>query len=63
MKPVKLKVAGAGKSKKKLKLVTTCFRRGALCPHCKTGKLDYNGLLELARDKCGFALGGGAGCT
>lgn len=38
-------------------------RRGDPCPQCGQGKLDYNGLLELACDQCGYTLTGGAGCT
>lgn len=39
-------------------------RRGDLCPNCGQGRLDYNGLLELACEHCGFVLSGSAGgCT
>jgi uncharacterized protein (DUF983 family) len=31
---------------------------GNLCPHCQEGCLDYDGLLNLACSRCGFALGG-----
>lgn len=33
-------------------------RAGDLCPHCQEGRLDYDGLLNLACSRCGFALGG-----
>jgi hypothetical protein len=33
-------------------------RAGDLCPQCKEERLDYNGLLNLACPKCGYALGG-----
>jgi uncharacterized protein (DUF983 family) len=39
------------------------IRRGSTCPHCNEGKLDYNGLLELECDKCGYSLSSGAGCS
>ena len=31
---------------------------GDLCPKCHTGKLDYDGLLNLACPSCGYAIGG-----
>ena len=34
------------------------LRVGDLCPKCKIGHLDYDGLLNLACHECGFALGG-----
>ncbi len=43
--------------------VAKTVRRGDACPQCGQGTLDYNGLLELACDQCGYALTGGAGCT
>ena len=33
------------------------LRVGDLCPKCKIGQLDYDGLLNLACLECGFALG------
>ncbi|MCK4897734.1 MAG: hypothetical protein KAS38_03065 [Anaerolineales bacterium] len=33
-------------------------RAGDLCPQCQEGRLDYDGLLNLACPKCGYALGG-----
>jgi uncharacterized protein (DUF983 family) len=33
-------------------------RVGDLCPQCEEGRLDYDGLLNLACPKCGYALGG-----
>lgn len=29
-----------------------------LCPHCQQGQLDYDGLLNLCCDQCGFILAG-----
>ena len=29
-----------------------------LCPKCKTGKMDYDGLLNLICQNCGFTLAG-----
>lgn len=34
------------------------LRVGDLCPKCKIGHLDYDGLLNLSCHECGFALGG-----
>ena len=34
------------------------LRSGALCPRCHLGRLDYNGLLELACPECGYTLAG-----
>jgi hypothetical protein len=39
------------------------IRRGAFCPKCTEGILDYNGLLELECPHCGYTEGSGAGCT
>lgn len=39
------------------------LRKGELCPICKDGKLDYNGLLQLECPVCGFVNGEGGGCT
>ena len=39
------------------------LRSGDLCPHCGAGRLDYDGLLNLACPICGYSLSGGAGCT
>lgn len=33
-------------------------RPGELCPQCREGRLDYDGLLNLVCPKCGYALGG-----
>jgi uncharacterized protein (DUF983 family) len=38
-------------------------RTGDTCPQCGSGRLDYNGVLLLACDACGYALGEGGGCT
>ena len=40
------------------KVTTHEVRPGDLCPKCGEGRLDYNGLLNLACPKCGYALGG-----
>ncbi|MBN1668483.1 MAG: hypothetical protein JW862_15420 [Anaerolineales bacterium] len=29
-----------------------------LCPQCRIGRLDYDGLLNLACDQCGFTVAG-----
>lgn len=42
---------------------TEPVRRYSLCPQCGTGKLDYNGLLELECPICGFVQREGAGCS
>lgn len=33
---------------------------GDLCPHCRNGYLDYDGLLNLVCQQCGYVL---AGCS
>jgi len=38
-------------------------RPGDVCPQCGEGILDYNGVLLLACEKCGYTLGDGGGCT
>lgn len=38
-------------------------RRGSLCPSCGKGKMDFNGLLDLECDQCGYSLVEGAGCS
>jgi uncharacterized protein (DUF983 family) len=43
---------------------TVRARSGDRCPACGQGKLDYNGLLELACPDCGYVVSGaGGGCT
>ncbi|NCP87276.1 hypothetical protein GW781_05775 [bacterium] len=42
---------------------TTPVQRGAVCPQCGQGILDYNGMLELECPRCGFSTSAGAGCT
>lgn len=39
------------------------LRRGAACPQCGVGTLDYNGLLQLECPACGFVNGEAGGCT
>jgi len=39
------------------------LRKGAICPQCGEGKLDYNGMLQLECPACGFVNGEGGGCT
>ena len=34
------------------------LRAGDLCPNCSTGRLDYDGLLNLSCPQCGHALAG-----
>lgn len=34
------------------------LRAGDLCPNCKSERLDYDGLLNLACPNCGYALNG-----
>ena len=38
-------------------------QRGSFCPHCGEGRLEYNGLLELECDHCGYSQVEGAGCS
>ena len=33
-------------------------KAGDRCPRCKAGKLDYDGLLNLVCQKCGYTLAG-----
>lgn len=39
------------------------LRKGAVCPICGEGELDYNGLLQLECPSCGYVNGEGGGCT
>ena len=39
------------------------LRKDSICPKCKIGRLDYNGLLQLECPACGFVNGEGGGCT
>lgn len=39
------------------------LRVGDICPQCQVGRLDYDGVLNLACSQCGYSLSGGAGCT
>jgi hypothetical protein len=34
------------------------LRAGDLCPVCLRGRLDYDGMLNLSCEVCGFALSG-----
>jgi len=34
------------------------LRRGDVCPACRSARLDYDGMLNLACPQCGYALGG-----
>ena len=43
--------------------VVVPLRKGQLCPQCKKGELNYNCLLQLECNMCGFTSGGGEGCT
>ena len=39
-------------------------RSGDICPACQAGRLDYDGLLNLACPACGhIASGSGGGCS
>jgi uncharacterized protein (DUF983 family) len=29
-----------------------------LCPACQSGRMDYNGMLNLECDQCGYTVGG-----
>lgn len=33
-------------------------RRGEICPKCGKGKLDYDGMLNLRCEACGYAVVG-----
>jgi len=39
------------------------LHKDAPCPHCRVGRLDYNGLLQLECTLCGFVNGEMGGCT
>lgn len=39
------------------------LHKGELCPNCGEGRLEYNGLLQLACPVCGFVNGEGGSCT
>lgn len=34
------------------------IRCGGICPNCKEGILDYDGLLNLVCSKCNYTIGG-----
>ena len=34
------------------------LRSGDLCPKCREGRMDYDGLLNLSCQTCGYARGG-----
>lgn len=34
------------------------LHRGASCPQCQVGRLDYDGLLNLVCPRCGYTAGG-----
>jgi uncharacterized protein (DUF983 family) len=38
-------------------------RAGMRCPFCHEGMLDYDGVLDLVCQVCGYKSSGGAGCT
>ena len=33
-------------------------RPGDKCPQCKEGSLDYDGMLNLSCDRCGYSIAG-----
>jgi hypothetical protein len=39
------------------------IRRYSLCPRFENGVLDYNGMLDLECNRCGFSLVEAAGCS
>jgi hypothetical protein len=47
------------KSEKKGEERACGFQAGALCPRCKQGVLDYNGMLMLECPVCGLTNGYG----
>jgi hypothetical protein len=38
--------------------VTSEPRSGDTCPQCKEGKLDYDGMLNLSCERCGYSVAG-----
>jgi len=34
------------------------IRFGSICPKCKKGKFDYDGMLNLVCSNCGYTSGG-----
>lgn len=39
------------------------LKPGDFCPICQEGRMDYDGLLNLACNECGYTLSEAAGCT
>lgn len=57
-KPVFLKVLPGPDEESEEQGEKPPLRAGDLCPICGSAHLDYDGLLNLACPKCGYALGG-----
>ncbi len=51
-----VKISGAGHSEH-LKDDNN-LRTGDICPQCLSGRIDYDGLLNLACSECGYSLSG-----
>lgn len=44
------------------KIHAPALRAGSTCPRCGLGHLEYDGLLNLSCERCGYSLVGGI-CT
>lgn len=58
-KPVEDNEEGEGSRSNGEQQLACGFYYGALCPRCKQGTLDYNGMLNLQCPVCGLESGYG----